>query len=160
MERTRTDGCAHSVKELERGLNAVAAPVFSFNGQVVAALSASGPSFRLTEQRLAEASAAVQAAAEKISDRLGHLHRARDARMDSAHTSTRRPERSLAVVTVARHPLTSRSLPLEHVAYHPLRCTIRTTITRRRMPCPLDRSPAASSSSPFRAPTRPASSTP
>ncbi|MFF4733123.1 IclR family transcriptional regulator C-terminal domain-containing protein [Streptomyces mirabilis] len=76
LERARTDGCAYSVEELERGLNAVAAPVFSFNGQVVAALSASGPSFRLTEQRLPEASAVVQAATEKISDRLGHLRRA------------------------------------------------------------------------------------
>ncbi|MFF8028121.1 IclR family transcriptional regulator [Streptomyces sp. NPDC007896] len=76
LEHTRTDGCAHSVEALERGLNAVAAPVFSLNGQVVAALSASGPSFLLTEQRLPEASALVQAAAEKISDRLGHPRRA------------------------------------------------------------------------------------
>jgi DNA-binding IclR family transcriptional regulator len=75
LERARTDGCAYSVEELDRGLNAVAAPVFSFNGQVVAALSASGPSFRLTEQRLPEASTVVQAATEKISDRLGHLRR-------------------------------------------------------------------------------------
>ncbi|WBO68540.1 IclR family transcriptional regulator [Streptomyces camelliae] len=71
----RTDGCAYSVGELETGLNAVAAPVFTFTGQVVAALSASGPSFRLTEQRLPEVGATVRAAAEKISSRLGHLGR-------------------------------------------------------------------------------------
>jgi IclR family acetate operon transcriptional repressor len=53
----------------------VAAPVFTINGEVMAALSASGPSFRLTEQRLPEVSAVVRAAAEKISERLGHLRR-------------------------------------------------------------------------------------
>jgi DNA-binding IclR family transcriptional regulator len=73
LTRARADGCAYSVEELEKGLNAVAAPVFTFNRQVVAALSVSGPSFRLTEQRLPEVSAAVQAAAKQISERLGHL---------------------------------------------------------------------------------------
>lgn len=76
LASARTDGCAYSVEELETGLNAVAAPIFTFNRQMVAALSASGPSFRLTEQRLLEVSAAVRAAAEKISARLGYLHRA------------------------------------------------------------------------------------
>jgi len=71
----RSDGCAYSIEELEAGLNAVAAPVFTFNGQVVAALSASGPSYRLTEQRLPEISATVRAAADRISARLGHLPR-------------------------------------------------------------------------------------
>ncbi|WP_326600477.1 IclR family transcriptional regulator [Streptomyces sp. NBC_01803] len=71
----RTEGCAYSVEEFETGLNAVAAPVLTVNGQVVAALSASGPSFRLTEQRLLEISPLVRAAARKISARLGYLRR-------------------------------------------------------------------------------------
>jgi IclR family acetate operon transcriptional repressor len=75
LKRARADGCAYSVEEFEKGLNAVAAPVFTFNGEVLAALSASGPSFRLTEQRLPEVSAMVRAAAEKISERLGHFRR-------------------------------------------------------------------------------------
>ncbi|MFF4506717.1 IclR family transcriptional regulator C-terminal domain-containing protein [Streptomyces sp. NPDC001401] len=75
MAAVAPDGCAYSVEELETGLNAVAAPVFTFNGQVVAALSASGPSYRLTEQRLPEVSATVRAAADRISARLGHLRR-------------------------------------------------------------------------------------
>jgi IclR family acetate operon transcriptional repressor len=75
LASVRTDGCAYSVEEFETGLNAVAAPVFSFNGQVVAALSASGPSFRLTERRLREISPVVRAAAQQISDRLGYLRR-------------------------------------------------------------------------------------
>jgi DNA-binding IclR family transcriptional regulator len=57
LKRTRADGCAYSVEELEKSLNAVAAPVFTFNGVTTAALSASGPPFRLTEQRLPEVSA-------------------------------------------------------------------------------------------------------
>jgi IclR family acetate operon transcriptional repressor len=75
LKRACADGCAYSVEEFEKGLNAVAAPVFTINGEVMAALSASGPSFRLTEQRLPEVSAVVRAAAEKISERLGHLRR-------------------------------------------------------------------------------------
>ncbi|MFF8848165.1 IclR family transcriptional regulator [Streptomyces sp. NPDC015127] len=75
LKSARTNGLAYSAEELEPGLNAVAAPVFGFDGRVVAALSASGPSFRLTEQRLREVSAAVFAAAGTISDRLGHLRR-------------------------------------------------------------------------------------
>jgi DNA-binding IclR family transcriptional regulator len=67
------DGYASTVEELEEGLNAVAAPVFADNGQVVAALSVSGPSFRLTGERLAQAASAVRAAAAEISARIGHV---------------------------------------------------------------------------------------
>ncbi|MET8565979.1 IclR family transcriptional regulator [Streptomyces flaveolus] len=72
LKQIRADGFAFSVEELETGLNAVAAPVLTLGGQVVAALSASGPSFRFTERRLREVAAAVRAAAEEISGRLGH----------------------------------------------------------------------------------------
>ncbi|MFF9093963.1 IclR family transcriptional regulator [Streptomyces sp. NPDC014776] len=72
LTTVRTEGCAYSVEELEAGLNAVAAPVVGLDGQVVAALSASGPSFRLTAPRLREAGALVRTAAEEISGRLGH----------------------------------------------------------------------------------------
>ncbi|WP_327065419.1 IclR family transcriptional regulator [Kitasatospora sp. NBC_01302] len=68
-----TDGFAYCVEELEPGLNAVAAPVRAHNGQVVAAISASGPSFRLTEHRIPEVAAAVRSAAEEVSARLGYL---------------------------------------------------------------------------------------
>ncbi|MPY38821.1 IclR family transcriptional regulator [Streptomyces phyllanthi] len=73
LRRALGDGCAYSFEELETGLNAVAAPIFTFNGQVVAALSVSGPSFRLTEERLVDISPVVRAAAGEISARLGHL---------------------------------------------------------------------------------------
>ncbi|WP_370114668.1 IclR family transcriptional regulator [Streptacidiphilus sp. MAP12-33] len=73
LETARKDGYACTVEELETGLNAVAAPVFAHNGQVVAAISASGPSFRLAEPRLAEVAQAVREAAEQVSTRLGYV---------------------------------------------------------------------------------------
>ena len=66
-------GYAYCVEELETGLNAVAAPVLAQDGQLIASISASGPSYRLTEQRIPEVAAAVMAAAAEVSARLGFL---------------------------------------------------------------------------------------
>jgi IclR family transcriptional regulator, acetate operon repressor len=73
LEQVRADGYACTVEELEEGLNAVAAPVFADNGQVIAAISVSGPSFRLTGERLERAAGAVRSAAAEISARIGHV---------------------------------------------------------------------------------------
>ncbi|HKA67676.1 MAG TPA: IclR family transcriptional regulator [Actinomycetes bacterium] len=64
-------GYATTVDELEIGLTAVAAPVRNADGSVVAALSASGPGFRLTPERVPEIAGAVRRAADEISRRLG-----------------------------------------------------------------------------------------
>ena len=45
------DGYVVSLEELEHGLNTVAAPIRDHTGVVIAALSVSGPVYRLTEQR-------------------------------------------------------------------------------------------------------------
>jgi DNA-binding IclR family transcriptional regulator len=50
----RRDGYATAVAELEDGLVAVAAPVFGGTGACVAALSVSGPAYRMPPERLAE----------------------------------------------------------------------------------------------------------
>lgn len=50
----RESGYATAVGELEDGLVAVAAPVFDAEGSCVAALSVSGPAFRLRPETLAE----------------------------------------------------------------------------------------------------------
>ncbi|GAA0695562.1 IclR family transcriptional regulator [Kitasatospora atroaurantiaca] len=73
LENVRTEGFACTIEELETGLNAVAAPLFAYHGQVVAAVSASGPSYRLSEPRILEVAAAVQRAAQEISARLGYV---------------------------------------------------------------------------------------
>ena len=52
LARVRETGYATAVEEYEVGLNAVAAPVFDRSGQVIAAVSVSGPSYRLDEQRI------------------------------------------------------------------------------------------------------------
>lgn len=66
-------GYATATEELEVGLNAVAAPVRGVAGDVIAAVSASGPSYRMAEDRLDEVGEAVAKAAAEISERMGHM---------------------------------------------------------------------------------------
>jgi IclR family transcriptional regulator, acetate operon repressor len=72
LAEIRERGWASTVEELEVGLNAVAAPVRGADGSVVAAVSASGPSYRLTTARLAEVGALLVAGAREISQRIGY----------------------------------------------------------------------------------------
>lgn len=73
LSLARERGWASAHDELEEGLSAVAAPVRDHTQQVVAALSISGPTFRMPAERVTEelADRARQAAAE-VSERLGH----------------------------------------------------------------------------------------
>jgi DNA-binding IclR family transcriptional regulator len=68
----RAQGFAVAVDELEQGLAALAAPVFGPNGVAVAALSISGPTIRLTRDRIAELAPALLEQAQLVSERLGH----------------------------------------------------------------------------------------
>jgi IclR family acetate operon transcriptional repressor len=54
LAEVRVNGYATAVSELEDGLVAVAAPVFDGQGGCVAALSVSGPEFRLRREALAD----------------------------------------------------------------------------------------------------------
>jgi DNA-binding IclR family transcriptional regulator len=65
-------GWASTEEELEIGLTAVAAPVRDGGGRVVAAVSASGPSFRLTPAMFEEVAVQLVAGAAEISTRLGY----------------------------------------------------------------------------------------
>jgi DNA-binding IclR family transcriptional regulator len=71
LDEVRHRGWALAVDELEIGLTAVAAPIRAADGVVTASLSASGPTFRLTPDRLPEVAGQVIAAAAEISHRLG-----------------------------------------------------------------------------------------
>ncbi|MDO0938452.1 IclR family transcriptional regulator [Streptomyces sp. DG2A-72] len=73
LAEARERGYALAMEELEVGLHAMAAPVRDRNGQVIAALSASGPSYRFTEERMHEVSPVLRKGAEEISHRMGHL---------------------------------------------------------------------------------------
>ena len=71
LEHVREIGYAVAVDELEVGLTAAAAPIRSAHGDVVASMSISGPTFRLTDERLAETVPMLVAAATEVSHRLG-----------------------------------------------------------------------------------------
>ncbi|HEX4814006.1 MAG TPA: IclR family transcriptional regulator [Nonomuraea sp.] len=72
LEEIRARGWAATVEELELGLNAVAAPIRGGDGAVVAAVSASGPSYRLTPERLPEVGELLVEGAREISQRIGY----------------------------------------------------------------------------------------
>jgi DNA-binding IclR family transcriptional regulator len=71
LARVRERGYAQALGEIEEGLNAVAAPIRDAAGAVVAAVSVSGPAYRVTADRIPDLGALVVAAAAKISARLG-----------------------------------------------------------------------------------------
>ncbi|MFB4282202.1 MULTISPECIES: IclR family transcriptional regulator [unclassified Nonomuraea] len=72
LDEIRERGWAATVEELEVGLNAVAAPIRGADGSVVAAVSASGPSYRLTPDRLPEVGELLAEGAREISQRIGY----------------------------------------------------------------------------------------
>lgn len=64
-------GWGSTVEEYEVGLNAVAAPVREAGGGVIAALSVSGPSFRMVAEDFPRLARRVVSAADELSKRLG-----------------------------------------------------------------------------------------
>jgi DNA-binding IclR family transcriptional regulator len=75
LEEVVERGWAATVEEYEVGLSAVAAPVRDTEGGVVAAVSVSGPSFRLSTETIGRIAPAVVAAADGLSRRLGFFRR-------------------------------------------------------------------------------------
>jgi IclR family acetate operon transcriptional repressor len=73
LEQVRQVGYAIAEEELEAGLSAVAAPIWNHEGQVMAVISVSGPSFRLPRERLAELGIATKRIADTISAQIGYL---------------------------------------------------------------------------------------
>jgi len=71
LAAVRERGYAVTIEELEPGLVAVAAPVFSGGAAAVCALSVSGPASRLTGVRLPSTAASCMAAAGALSALLG-----------------------------------------------------------------------------------------
>ncbi|MCX3059420.1 IclR family transcriptional regulator [Streptomyces beihaiensis] len=73
LATARERGYAVTLEEFEIGLHAVAAPIRSRDGEVIAALSASGPAYRFTEERIHECAPILVDGAEEISRRMGYL---------------------------------------------------------------------------------------
>ncbi|WOP39066.1 IclR family transcriptional regulator [Streptomyces sp. Li-HN-5-13] len=72
LAEARERGYAVTLEELEIGLHAMAAPVRSRDGEVIAALSASGPAYRFTEDRIHELAPLLLEGAQEISHRMGY----------------------------------------------------------------------------------------
>jgi IclR family acetate operon transcriptional repressor len=73
LKRVRQQGYAVAQEELEVGLSAVAAPIWNHEGKVVAALSVSGPSFRLSSEKIPELAKLTRQTANDISHQLGYV---------------------------------------------------------------------------------------
>lgn len=71
LETVRRRGYATAVDELEKGLSALAAPVRSADAEVVAALSISGPTTRLTRRRITQLAPVLLEEAQTLSRQLG-----------------------------------------------------------------------------------------
>ena len=71
LERVRSEGWGATLGELEEGFNGVAVPVFDASGRCLAALSVSGPVYRMPPQRLPEVANLCRNTAEEIGARLG-----------------------------------------------------------------------------------------
>src|SRR5579864_2410363 len=75
LDEARRTGVARTHEELEVGLDALAAPVFGSQGDVVAALDVSGPSHRLRSEDRPELVRQTQEGAADLSRRLGYRGR-------------------------------------------------------------------------------------
>ncbi len=96
LELVRRSGYAVADEELEPGLVAIAAPVHDSAGQVVAAVSVSGPSMRLTADRIVTVAGLTMRSAALLSAVLGFDPRA-------ATTQSTRNAQSTRTTQPARH---------------------------------------------------------
>lgn len=72
LETVLTRGYAVTTDELELGLAAAAAPIRAHDGNVIAAISVSGPVYRLGPERLSVVAKRMAAAGEELSRRMGY----------------------------------------------------------------------------------------
>jgi IclR family acetate operon transcriptional repressor len=72
LARVRERGYSIDDGENEEGIRCVGAPIFDYRGQVVAALSISGPTLHVTLERVPELGRLVRQAGGEISRRLGY----------------------------------------------------------------------------------------
>jgi DNA-binding IclR family transcriptional regulator len=73
LELVRARGYAIDDMEIEEGIRCVGAPIFDHTGRVIAAVSTSGPAYRMSVARLEELSGAVVKAGTAISRKLGYI---------------------------------------------------------------------------------------
>jgi IclR family KDG regulon transcriptional repressor len=79
LRRVAEQGYALDDEETHEGVRGVAAPVRDYSGEVVAAITITGPTSRITRSKLPEFAEHVIKAAENISSRLGYRPKAKAA---------------------------------------------------------------------------------
>lgn len=72
LAQVRELGYSVDDEENEPGARCIGAPVFDHTGECVGAISVSGPTIRMTDERIEEIAPEVQRAAATISERLGY----------------------------------------------------------------------------------------
>ena len=82
LEQIRQRGWGVDDEEHTIGMRCVAATIHNEHGEVIAGISISGPSVRVTETRLGELGAKVVKAAEEITRQIGGIVPRRRARAD------------------------------------------------------------------------------
>jgi DNA-binding IclR family transcriptional regulator len=73
LKSVRSRGYAIDDEEKEEGLRCIGAAVRTHSGKVIAAMSISGPAFRMTKERIPEVARALTEAAGELSRALGYL---------------------------------------------------------------------------------------
>jgi DNA-binding IclR family transcriptional regulator len=73
LRRVRMRGYAVDDEEKEKDLRCVGAPVRDHSGRLIAAISISGPSFRVTKERIPQIARVVMRIANELSFELGYL---------------------------------------------------------------------------------------
>jgi IclR family transcriptional regulator, acetate operon repressor len=71
LKASRQRGWAVDDQEQAEGLRCVGAPVFNEHGEVIGAISVSGPTVRMSDERLGELGPMVKRAAAEITERVG-----------------------------------------------------------------------------------------
>ncbi len=73
LRQVRAQGWALDNEEHDVGYRCVGAPIFDYRGDVIAAVSASGPTVNLNDERIPLVADKVRASALQISKRLGYV---------------------------------------------------------------------------------------
>jgi IclR family KDG regulon transcriptional repressor len=70
LDEVRSKGFAVDDEEFELGVRCIAVPVYDYNAKLIGSVGISGPSARMTQERLPDLIAAVRAVGKSISDRM------------------------------------------------------------------------------------------
>ncbi|MBA2870360.1 DNA-binding IclR family transcriptional regulator [Anoxybacillus calidus] len=73
LAQVKQKGYALDLEENEYGIRCIAVPIFDHVGRVIAAVSVSGPTIRMTDERIEQLQARMLQIGKQISERLGYI---------------------------------------------------------------------------------------